>query len=58
MEADLSCYGARRDVMRATERGKKIVQSVLIREVDYGYSCAPLEAVPVEKIVVADGKIE
>src|SRR6516165_9427762 len=58
VEANLSCYRARSDVMRAAERGEKVIQGILIRKVDYGYSRAPLEAIPVEKIVLTDREIE
>ncbi len=58
VKADLRRQRPRRDVMRAAERREKVVQRVLVAEVDRGETSAPLVAIAVEQIVVADGEVE
>src|SRR5271155_8193 len=58
VEADLAGDGARRDVVRAAEGGEKVVERIVVREIDYLDASAPLKAVAVEDVVIAHGEIE
>ena len=58
MEAELDGFGARGDEVRAAEGREEVIQRFLVGQVDDGEAQAPLVAVAVEEIVVADGEIE
>ena len=55
MEADLPRDSTRRDVVRPAERGKEVVENVVVRKVDDRETGAPLVTVAVEEIVVSQG---
>ena len=52
MEADLGGQCSGRDVVCAAERGKKVVESNFIRQIDNREAQAPLVTVAVKEIVV------
>ena len=58
VEAELYGFGARGDEVRAAEGGEEVVESVFVGQVDDGEAEAPLVAVAIEQVVVADGQIE
>ena len=58
MEAEFEGFGARSDVVRAAEGGQEIVESSFVGQVYDGEAEAPLVAVAVEKIVMADGQVK
>ena len=58
VEAEFSGQRARRDVMRAAERGQEIVEGFLVGYVDYREAQTPLVAVAVEKVVVSNGGVK
>src|SRR5579862_3738817 len=44
--------------MRATKRGKKVVKSNSVGQVDDGHLCAPLVSFSMEQVVVANSDVE
>lgn len=58
VESDLGGQGAGSNVVRAAERREEIVQREFVRDVDRGEADAPLVAVAVEQVVVADGHVK
>ena len=58
MEADFARDGARRYVVRAAEGGKEIIERLLVGHVDDRHASAPLVAIRVEQVVVAQAEIE
>ena len=58
VEPDLRRQCTRRDIVRAAEGGKKVVQSVLVCDVDGRELKTHLVLVTAEDVVVSDGNIE
>jgi hypothetical protein len=58
VESDLSRKRTRRCVVRSAEGGKKVVQSVLVCDVDGRELQTHLVIVTVEHVVVSDGNVE
>jgi hypothetical protein len=58
VEAEFYRFGARRNVVRAAKRGKEIIEHYFVRQVDDRETQAPLVAISVKQIVVADAGIE
>ena len=58
VEADRSRNGAWCYIMCAAERRQKVVQRVVVPNVDEVHLRAPLVSVALEKIVITDGEIE
>src|SRR6202161_601953 len=58
VEAELDGFGARGYEVRAAECGEEVVQSVFVGKVHDGEAEAPLVAIAVEEVVVADGQVE
>ena len=48
VETDLSRNCPRRNVVRAAEGGKEVVEREVIGQVNYLQACAPLVAIPAE----------
>ena len=59
---EMEAYGARecprRQVVRPAERRKKIVEGVLVCQIDHFQTRTPLIAVVVKEVVIADREIE
>jgi hypothetical protein len=58
VKAELHGFGARGDVVRATERRQKVVQRDFVGHVDYGEPQAPPIAVGAEQVVVTRREVE
>lgn len=58
VEAEFDGFGARRNIMRAAEGRKKIIECGLVGQVDDREAKAPFVAIALEEIVVTDGKVE
>ena len=58
IQRDFRCHGARRDVVRAAERGQKVIERVLVGDVDGGEVDVGLVALLVEDVVLAKRGIE
>src|ERR1019366_8379533 len=58
VESQFRGQRSRRHVMRSAERGKKVVERVLLRQVDDGQLRTPLVLVAVKEIVMPQGKIK
>src|ERR1019366_7487032 len=58
VEPQLGGQRSRRHIMRSAERGKKVVERVLVRQVDDGQLRTPLVLVAVKEIVMPQGKIK
>ena len=58
VEAQFQRFGARRHEVRAAERGEEVVQRFFVGQIDHREAQAPLVAVAVEEIVMADGQVE
>ena len=58
MESELRRQRARRDVMRATERSKEVVEGHLVGQIDDREAQTPLVTVAVEQIVVTNRQIK
>jgi hypothetical protein len=58
MKANLSCQRPRRHVVRAAKRRQKVVQGILVRQVDRRQLQTPLVPVALEEVVVADSKVK
>lgn len=58
VEADLPGKRAGRHVVRAAERGKEVVQRVLVRQIDHREADAPFVPVAVEQVVVAHREVK
>jgi len=58
VEAELNRLGSRGHIVGAAERGQEVVQRRLVCEVDDRESQAPLVAVAMEKVIVADGNVK
>jgi hypothetical protein len=58
VESDLSRNSTRRYLVRSAEGGRKVVQSVLVCDVDGRKLMTHLVLVTVEHVVVSDGNVE
>src|SRR5579864_1328441 len=58
VEPDLPGHRARRDVVRAAERGEEVVKSDLVHHIDGGDLEAPFIAVTVKQVIVARTQIK
>ena len=58
VEAELDGFGTRAYEVRAAECGEEVVQGFLVGQVHDGEAEAPLVAIAVEQVVVADGHVE
>ena len=58
VEAEFTRQCARRDVVRAAERGQEIVERLLVGQVDDCEPQAPLVPVTVEEVVISNGGIK
>ncbi len=58
VEAEFDGFGAGGYEVGAAEGGEEVVEGFLVGQVDDGEAKAPLVAVPVEEVVVADGEVE
>ena len=58
VETDLSGDGARSDIVRAAKGGKKIVQSVLVCDVDGRELETHLVLIAAEQVVMSDGNVK
>lgn len=58
VKSDFSRKRSRRDVMRAAERGKEVVQCDFVREVDRRELQAPFETITAKQVVLSHAQIE
>ena len=58
MKSNLSSDRAWRHVVRAAECGKKVVQHIVVRQIDYRDAGAPYEPITVKEVIVAERKIK
>ena len=58
MEAEFHCFVSRRDVVRAAEGGKEVVERDFVGQIDDCETQAPLVVVPVQEIIVTDAGVE
>ena len=58
METKLACYGSRRNVVRSTEGGEKVIECVIVGEIDERNLSTPLVTIALEQIVITNRQIE
>ena len=58
VESDLPRDCAWRHVMRAAKGGQKVIERIIVREVDYRDLCTPFVFIAMEDVVMPDGEIE
>ena len=58
VEPELSRHGARSDIVRAAEGGKKVVERILVSDINCGQCETPFVALAFEQVVITEGNIE